>query len=248
MCTLTLVPYRDGREPGLRIACNRDESITRLAALPQQLRKFGERTAILPIDADTDGTWIAVNDAGLVAVVLNRNPTPPNASAAKLSRGSIVPYLMHCDDLPSAQQLAFDLNGYCFAPFRLILANRHEVSVITGGEQPNELSERSPLVLPRMFTSSGLGDQVVEKPRSELFDRCIRSGTVRDRQLDFHRHSWPEQTHLSVCMRRNDARTVSLTLIDLKSDSAQLTYFPQAPDEPGPSLSLSLPVQFLVNS
>jgi hypothetical protein len=69
-----------------------------------------------------------------------------------------------------------------------------------------------------------------------------------NQQDELHRHSWPNQEHVSVCMRRSDARTVSFTAIELRSDSAWMTYSPQAPDQPGPSISLSLPLHGMVPS
>jgi hypothetical protein len=97
---------------------------------------------------------------------------------------------------------------------------------------------------PLLFTSSGLGDAVVDRPRRALFREWFTPSTDwRERQDSFHRHSWPDRTQLSVCIRRADARTVSCTVIELLSASARLTYYPQAPDEPGPSFLLTIGTQ-----
>jgi hypothetical protein len=237
------MPYQDGGSAGVRIGCNRDESITRPAALPPQIRPIGSRFAILPIDPSSGGTWIAVHDAGLAFVLLNRNETPQKIRPELMSRGSIVPCLLHCCDLPSALALAKDLNGECFAPFKLVLANRHEFAVIEGGQEPTRVSDCGPLVQPVIFTSSGLGDRLVQGPRQELFEHWFRLDSSLSRQFAFHRHSWPEQKHLSICMRRDDARTVSFSLIKLERARAELTYYPQAPDEPGPSFVRTLTLQ-----
>jgi hypothetical protein len=99
------------------------------------------------------------------------------------------------------------------------------------------------LDVPCLFASSGLGDEVVKAPRLALFQSWFQTNDSLAAQQDqFHRHSWPERRHLSVCMRREGARTVSYTVIELRADSAVLTYFPQPPDEPGPSISLSLDI------
>jgi hypothetical protein len=240
MCTVTLVPYKDSGSAGVRIGCNRDESITRPRALLPQILPFGPRFAILPIDPSSGGTWIAVNDAGLAFVLLNRNELPQEIRPELMSRGSIVPCLLHSDDLPSALALARDLNGDCFAPFKLIVSNRHEFAVIKGGQEPTRITDHGLLAQPVMFTSSGLGDHLVQGPRRELFETWFRHGSSQSRQIAFHQHSWPEQKHLSVCMRRQDARTVSFSLVDVGRDNAELTYYPRAPDEPCPSFSHSL--------
>src|SRR5690348_7977222 len=78
VCTLTIIPLGKrvrsdrGATPvsGIRLACNRDESRLRPPALPPELRQFGNRLAVLPIDPVSDGTWIAASDAGLVFVLM----------------------------------------------------------------------------------------------------------------------------------------------------------------------------------
>jgi hypothetical protein len=55
--------------------------------------------------------------------------------------------------------------------------------------------------------------------------------TDPDPQQDrFHRHAWPDRPHLSVCMRRRAARTVSHTLVEVGRTRARLIYHPDAPD------------------
>ena len=83
-----------------------------------------------------------------------------------------------------------------------------------------------------MFTSSGLGDELVESPRRELFDRMITFGECsRQRQDEFHRHSWPDRPYLSVCMRRTDAATRSYTVIETWPGGASMRHHGGAPDE-----------------
>jgi hypothetical protein len=244
MCTVTLLPCSDARDEWLRIACNRDESRTRPFALPPEIRTFGNRRAVLPIDPTSDGSWIAVNDAGLALVILNRNPKDGPVKSAPLSRGTILPLLLHCNSLRSAERVALDLNGDCFAPFQLVVATRTEVSVIRGGGGVTTTKDHFNIVRPMMFTSSGLGDALVEGPRRQLFDEMCPASRCRPEQQDlFHRHSWPNASHLSVCMRRGDAHTVSHTVIELRNETAVITYLPNAPDEPGASVPISLPLK-----
>ena len=244
MCTVTLMPCSTGREEILRIACNRDESKSRRLALPPELRTFGNRRAVLPIDPASDGSWIAVSDAGLAIVILNRNPGDLPVNSAPLSRGAILPLLLHCDSLRSAENLALDLNGNCFAPFRLILTTRTEASVIDGGGSTVLTAQHLAISRPLMFTSSGLGDALVEEPRRRLFNEMCPESMCQPEQQDlFHRHTWPGASHLSVCMRRTDALTVSHTLIELERHLAIMTYLPHAPDQPGPSVAMSLPLE-----
>ena len=243
MCTVTFVPFRDGRDPALRIACNRDESRQRGAGLPPRLRRFGDCRALLPVDPASGGTWIAVNDAGLVMVLLNQNSgsMPRRVGAPRLSRGLIIPSLLHCDNLHGAEKLACKLAHQPFAPFRLILASRTEVLEVSTATSQLQIVQRPISDWPLLFTSSGLGDALVEGPRRNLFRAWFQDveGWVK-KQDSFHRHSWPERPHLSVCMRRKDACTVSYTVIELRPLSAVMTYVPYAPDEIGPSVTLTM--------
>jgi uncharacterized protein with NRDE domain len=253
MCTVTLIPFRGDGEAALRIACNRDESRQRPAALLPQERTFGQCRALLPVDPASDGTWIAVNDAGLVMVLLNQNPGDARSSPvdSRLSRGTIIPSLLDCDNLQSAKRLARSLVAGAFAPFRLLLADRNESVEMTSVDDRLHIVERPLLDEPQLFTSSGLGDSLVEGPRRRLFHKWFPADAppasdlknLAELQDGFQRHSWPDQQHLSVCMRRADACTVSYTVIELRSASATMTYFPQAPDIVGPSFTLQMKLQ-----
>lgn len=246
MCTVTFVPFSDRRGRGVRIACNRDESRQRPAARAPQRRRFGKRWSILPVDPVSNGTWIAVNDAGLVLALLNRNTeqNDPAPLCSRSSRGTIIPGLLHCDSVAGAMHLATEVTKQPFAPFRLILADRREVVEISSARQEACIVETPLSDRPLLFTSSGLGDELVEGPRRRLFQEAFGAQeNWLPEQEAFHRHSWPDEQHVSVCMRRRDACTVSYTVIELRSDSATMTYFANAPDLAGPSVAIALDLQ-----
>ncbi|OYR54289.1 NRDE family protein [Halorubrum halodurans] len=69
MCTLTLA-WRVFPEVPVALAANRDESLAR-ASEPPTVRG-DERRFLAPRDAEAGGTWIGVNDAGVVVAVTNR--------------------------------------------------------------------------------------------------------------------------------------------------------------------------------
>jgi hypothetical protein len=238
MCTVTLVPCF----PGIRLACNRDEQRSRPAALSPQVRRFGGRRAILPIDPVSGGTWVGVSDAGLAFVLLNVNdhdrrplasvPAPASPFlSCKRSRGTIIPGLLQCETLSDAVQQALTVDPAEYEPFRLVLADCSEIAEIrtTGGGL--EMVGRRRLIVPALFTSSGLGDHRVESPRGQRFYRCFGEPYFWLEQQDaFHRHRWPERPELSVCMSRADARTVSYTVVEVWPDVVAMTYWPDAPD------------------
>jgi hypothetical protein len=215
------------------MACNRDESPLRPAALPPRIETFGRHRAILPIDPQAGGTWIAANDAGLILTLLNYYAAPHdrNAPKAARSRGTIIPSLLDADTLAEAFARTTMLDPAQFADFRLVLANRTSVAeVLRDGlnfvRTPPRKIER-----PLFFTSSGLGDAIVGPPRRALFEEMF-VGDLVAQQDAYHRHSWPDRRQLSVCMRRADARTVSFTVAEHTDDGVRMMYHADAPDVP----------------
>ncbi len=269
MCTVTLVPrvghggnggpggnalafrgidrgeFRGEFRGGVRMLCNRDESRARAAALPPTVRSFGERLAILPIDAGTGGTWVAVNDAGLAFTVLNRNPQDMRGIhfPGRHSRGTIIPALLDAQTLAEAEGRVRLLDAAAYPPFRLVVCDGVTI-VVAVGEADALRVERLPLLGPTMFTSSGLGDALVEPSRRALFAAWFDGDAAHweSKQDAFHRHPGdPGGGELAVCMARDDARTVSLTAVEVTADTVALTYHGAPPSEPTAEVALSLP-------
>jgi uncharacterized protein with NRDE domain len=86
MCTL-IVLHRCFSKAPLVLAANRDEYLDRPAEKPS-LRRSGNRAVLAPRDLRAGGTWMGVNDAGLVAALTNRPCKVPDPS--RRSRGLVV--------------------------------------------------------------------------------------------------------------------------------------------------------------
>lgn len=235
------------------MACNRDELRSRALALPPTIRSFGGRRAILPVDPESGGTWVAVSDAGVALTLLNGNPaigkTPagapdeaPSPAAAPVSRGTIIPSLLPCPDAVAAARAAATIDPARHKPFRLVIADRESIfEVVSDGVTVREL-RRSPEDLPLVFASSGLGDHLVQGPRREMFEKLLSEpglGPV-ERQDAFHRLRLPDRPHASTCISRAEAHTVSHTVIEVHPVSVRLSYHPGAPDRAGPTHTLAL--------
>ncbi|HET6373630.1 MAG TPA: hypothetical protein VFG76_10005, partial [Candidatus Polarisedimenticolia bacterium] len=161
------------------------------------------------------------------------------------SRGMIIPSLLGCGTLDEVLAMApACLDPRRFAPATLVAVDGAEILELSSGGSRLRTARGRLGHRPRIFTSSGLGDHLVEGPRTRLFEAFFLSDGDRATLQDgFHRHSWPGRPHLSVCMRRPEAETVSHTVIEVAAGSAIMTYFPGAPDtEPAP-ISIGLDVQ-----
>jgi hypothetical protein len=234
MCTVSILPGTalgtgDRRldRPVLRVVCSRDERRTRPAALPPVVFGGDDGSVVMPIDPVSGGSWIGANDRGLVFVVLNTYAEPATIRAtagASSSRGLIVPAVALSESVSEALERAVAIDVTRYERFRLLLLDRYQlVECWPEGERLRH--RRSFLQGPVVRTSSGLGDDVVAAPRRTLFRRFLTgSRDARAAQDAFHDHQWPGQEDISVCMERSDARTVSRTTIEMRHDTACVTY------------------------
>ncbi len=260
MCTVTLVPLltrpphpsggaSEGGPRGTRLACNRDELRSRPIALPPIIRTIENRRAIMPIDPVSGGTWIAASDAGLMMTLLNVNPRrgsggAPHDGSLVRSRGAIIPELIPCATLDEASDRAMGLAPRAFPPFCLVMADAGRVVEIRSDGRNMCRSDDTKLVRPVLYTSSGLGDHLVEGPRRKLFDELFPASAPPEdwlaTQQAFHRHSWPDRTHLSVCMSRDEAWTVSMTIVELHEAGIEMSYIAGRPDAGTPAARIRL--------
>jgi hypothetical protein len=104
------------------------------------------------------------------------------------------------------------------------MAQRSTVAVFSGARAHSPL-ELFSLVQPVMFTSSSLGDAMVETARRLLFEQLVLDGDDwLQGQFQFHRHQWSRRPEISVQMSRGDAATVSRTTIDVTSRNIDVQY------------------------
>ncbi len=238
MCTVTVLPEvllagrgdRHGEGVRWRLACNRDELTTRSAAWPPTITRIGSRLAIMPVDPDGGGTWIAVNDAGLACTLLNVSGGSRNIPMP-LSRGTIIPQLLGYGDVDSALMWARELPAHRYLPFRLLIVDGRElVECRTDGATVEH--RRTVLSKAVIRSSSGLGDDLAAGPRAALFKTFLAAARDPIAAEDlFHLHQWRGREEVSVRMRRADARTVSHTVIEIRERTVHLAYRPaDSPD------------------
>lgn len=222
MCTVSLVPHRRG----VRLVCNRDEQRTRSAALPPQIHRLEDVRAVWPADPASGGTWIGANDAGLAAVLLNRSTPGKPPRAPQQSRGTIIPPLLALRNLDDVAERARMLPPGVFEPFTLLVLFDEQLLVVSATAGAHRMRRRT-VDVPLLFTSSSIGDRLVDGPRRRLFRRLVTAAASPLRgQAVFHRHFWPDRRDLSVWMRRPDAATVSRTVVNLGRGSVTMIYLP----------------------
>jgi hypothetical protein len=217
MCSLSWSRSR-GR---LIVVMNRDERRDRAPARPPR-RWPGGFTA--PIDPDGGGTWIAARDSGVVLALLNHQPgrgvrLPP--VSRRVSRGRVVATLAAESGLPTTARLrAAGLSAV--APFRLF---------VTGPSAPPRVFTWNGAVLTirrldpelGLLTSSSWNPRRVIPARQagfRAFRRAHPSPTRTDLQT-FHEQTTDRRGPAwAICMARDDARTVSTTVVEVGARGA----------------------------
>jgi uncharacterized protein with NRDE domain len=123
MCTLVILRRPDHAWPVI-IGANRDEMIDRPALPPA--RHWPDRDEVVAgMDLLGSGSWLGVNDWGLVAAILNRHGSlGPDANLR--SRGELVlEALDHADAVAAASALT-ELDPAAYRSFNLILADNRD--------------------------------------------------------------------------------------------------------------------------
>ncbi len=165
---------------------------------------------IAPADPEGGGTWIAINEYGLLAAVLNWYSENSDNAPGDRSRGCLpveaVGYRTASEAFDWANEA---LDPSSFRPFLLFLfgddgtarstcwdGNTLTSSLLTDKDQP--------------VTTSSFDSARIEAERKRLFKETVGKVPRLDELLAFHAHHDPERPELGPAMVRDDATTRSL--------------------------------------
>ncbi len=120
MCTLALY-FQEFEDYPLVIAANRDEFFARPSEPPRILAT--KPVVLAGIDLLAGGTWLGVNEHGLVAGILNRRSETKRRQTAIRSRGLLCLDMLSAGDPEQARSLLDKADGLSYQPFNLLIAN-----------------------------------------------------------------------------------------------------------------------------
>ena len=126
MCTLAIF-FRTFADYPVIIAANRDEYLARPALPPTAL--LDEPRVIGGKDLRASGTWLGINEHGLVAGLLNRRNGDTENNAGLRSRGLLCLDALRYSSAAEAARFVERLNGADYNPFNLLIASREEAFV-----------------------------------------------------------------------------------------------------------------------
>lgn len=125
MCTLAIFFQVFDRYPVV-LAANRDEYLARPAAPPQLL---AERPRVIGgKDLQAGGTWLGVNQHGVIAGLLNRR-APGGPDPARRSRGLLCLDTLRRETADEALAFVAHQEGAAYNPFNLLIASHDAAAV-----------------------------------------------------------------------------------------------------------------------
>lgn len=123
MCTMVVL-IRPGHDWPLLLAANRDEMVGRPWRPPA--RHWPDRPEVIAgLDELAHGSWLGLNDHGVVAGVLNRFGTLGPAPGQR-SRGELVLEALDHADADAAARALADLDPRAYRPFNMIIADNRD--------------------------------------------------------------------------------------------------------------------------
>ena len=165
MCTLIILRRPGHAWPAL-VAANRDEMAGRPWRAPA--RHWADREDVTAgLDLEAGGSWLGMNDAGVVAGVLNR-PGALGPQAGKRSRGELVLEALDHADAAAAAAALRRIDGRAYRPSNLAIADNREAWWLKLGEGGGAVERRPIGEGLSMLTSRDLNDPACPRMARQL--------------------------------------------------------------------------------
>ncbi len=220
MCTVSFISCKDG----YFITSNRDEKIFRKPAIPPKQYSHNKHVVAFPKDPDAGGTWIAMNENGNAAVLLNGafrkyNSRPPY----ERSRGLVLLDIISNDN-PLQSFLRLDLLR--IEPFTLIIFTQNSLYECRWDGQQKHSCEL-PAYCSYIWSSVTLYDTEMIQKREQWFTKFLNrhQPPSHDQILHFHRFAGEGDTNNDLNMNRDGLMlTVSITSIKINRNKCTMKY------------------------
>ncbi len=215
MCLFAIF-YR--RLPGapVLVAANREERFDRPARPPHV--QPGRPRVVCGIDEQAGGTWLGVNQHGLLVAVTNRRKSvlPP----APRSRGLLCRELLACRFAAEAAHLAFtELSRGRYAGANYLCADATSALAVHGGDRLSVVAIEAGL---HLMTNADLDDPHDE--RLALARRLLRPGAPATIE-EFLEAGRRVCTAEGIVLRGPDRGTVSSSLVAVTAAAADAVYY-----------------------
>jgi uncharacterized protein with NRDE domain len=122
MCT-SIILFRKEHHWPLIIGSNRDENLSRKSEFPARHWKKNRPQIIGGYDGENKGSWISVNDYGLVSIIHNRKLENDN-EIKKKSRGNIILDTLNFENIADSIDYLQNLNQNFYNGFNIIICDK----------------------------------------------------------------------------------------------------------------------------
>ena len=220
MCTVTFIPQKDR----CFITSSRDEKAVRSKAHVPAVYADYIATLLYPKDAAANGTWIAVNQSGNAAVLLNgafvkHDPEPPY----RKSRG-----LIFLDIIGSNEPMDCfaEINLYKIEPFTVVILRQGSLYECRwDGEKKycQQLDEKQP----HIWSSATLYTHEAVSKRRQWFNQWMGEHSQPSQKdiFSFHHFAGDGDQYNDILMNRDgDMLTVSITAIEINNEKGMMHY------------------------
>jgi hypothetical protein len=213
---------------------NRDESLTRPAALPPQVRREKGCAVVSPSEPG-GGTWISVNDRGVTFALINWYAIEAQPNGKAVSRGIVVRDVASVEFREDAEGViqALPLDG--LNPFRLIGFFPLAEEIREWRWDQKSLTHQRHPWRTQQWISSGFDEPAAQRVRQGTFlaAQLQRSAGTLGWLRRLHQSHRPEKGPCSHCMHRTDAQTVSYTEIVVSPRRSIMRYQAGPPCQDG---------------
>jgi len=223
MCTVSI--FLDKGK--LLLTASRDESRTRGEDGVKQFHHNGNQ-CIYPIDTKSKGTWLGVNDCGIVAAILNMYQVVDHQGSH--SRGLIIPELLKHKSLSQVDDYLQSLDAKCYSPFVLLVLNNATVYRYCWNGvsmQKENLSASNEFEHGYLESSSSVDTDLTIAYRQQLFQQWKQDkpeNNLAVKILEFHLTRDENEQSASVCMARSRGHTKSISQVMLSEHAAEFHY------------------------
>lgn len=243
MCTLALYLNVFDEWP-LLVAANRDEYFDRPSAPPAEIGD--EPRIVAGRDLRVGGTWLGVNEHGLLAGILNRRQNDSGNSDPRTtttrSRGLLCMDMLQCWSVAEGFEF-IAAHQAAYNPFTLMFADRQSAGVAYNNHEPRIVAKRLEPGL-HVFSSAAELDLNSAKadrahPRFAQLKECIATraadpqhwlADVRAVLADHTLRDGSDDPGDAICVHREATGTVSSSVVALTAARPRFeTYFCPGP-------------------
>lgn len=218
MCTVSYLPV----EQGYILTSNRDEDPHRQTAPPDTYLLSGGKKITFPRDMEKGGTWIAMDDLGQVACLLNGAFVRHiRKDQYRMSRGQLI---LNAFAASGFEIFISEINLEDIEPFTMILVKPDGLyKMVWDGREKYEwkLDHHKP----QLWSSATLYSAAEHSIKEQFLEDSLQRLKVIDRESILDIHGW--NTTSPFILDKKEVKTVSITQVFFDGNQSRMIYLPR---------------------